>query len=181
MIEGVEADDIIGILSMYNTETTNIIYGGDKDFKQCILKDGVYLYDTYKNVFQEREGIDKWVFEHMLKGDTGDGIFNIFTDPKEKIESGIRQKTISSKYLNEMYYLWKDDEGTFLSKLEEPARKRFETNRTIVNFDYMPLKVKEKIQSVFNEKKDDRRIFEAFNDFCLQNYLVNLTTEIGVI
>ncbi len=181
-IAGIEADDIIGVASQSIKDAICIIYGGDKDFKQCLLSPDTFIYDTYKNVFTDREGIDLWIFEHIVKGDSGDGIFNIYTNAKEKIETGARQKAISSKSLNEMFYNRRDiGEDKFLASLDPSVRDRYIENQKIIDFRFIPDNIQKVIMEHLNYQRNIKADRDKFNTFCIQLGITSMITEIGVL
>ena len=83
VIDGVEADDVIGTLARQATELQidTLISTGDKDMAQ-LVSDHVTLMDTMKNQFMDRQGvIDKYgvppelIIDFLaLMGDSSDNI-----------------------------------------------------------------------------------------------------------
>jgi hypothetical protein len=93
-----EADDIIGTLVLHHPQTETVIVSGDKDFIQL---------QTNKNVSQWSPLLKKSIVEefpvlalkqHIIRGDSGDGIPNILS-PDDVFVSGGRQKPIMEKKL----------------------------------------------------------------------------------
>jgi hypothetical protein len=92
-----EADDIIGVLApLVAAEQSVMIVSGDKDFIQC---------QAYPNVRQYSPQLEKQLVEqnpmsilkeHVIRGDSGDGIPNILS-ADDVFVSGGRQTPIQSK------------------------------------------------------------------------------------
>lgn len=102
-IDGAEADDVIGTLvARYSAHEPVLILSGDKDFLQL---------QRYKNVDQWSPIMKRWLRtddpteflkEHIIKGDSGDGIPNFLSDDACFVE-GRRQKPISKKKVAEIF------------------------------------------------------------------------------
>lgn len=92
-VNSCEADDIIAVLTKHITENEPIIKGiyeedqpilimsGDKDFKQLHKYKNVKQYIPREKKYMPREtNADKFLLEHIIRGDTGDSIPNLFSD-----------------------------------------------------------------------------------------------------
>ena len=104
MAPGAEADDVIGTLcikygsfiqSARTTEAVHIL-SGDKDFGQLQVYSNVHQFDPVRK--KQIKTIDpyKYLREHILKGDRGDGIPNIMSRDNCLME-GERQKSLPTK------------------------------------------------------------------------------------
>ena len=79
-VKDCEADDIIGVLSKFYGNTERIvIVSSDKDMRQCIV-DGAEMYDPMKKEFirMSVEDAKAYKIQHILLGDSGDNIPNVF-------------------------------------------------------------------------------------------------------
>ena len=99
-VDTAEADDIIGVICRYSSQIKEkvLIVSSDKDFIQ--------LHDKYVRQWSPVtkklvNGIEpsQYLFEHILKGDKGDGIPNILS-ADDSIVNGVRQKPITKKYID---------------------------------------------------------------------------------
>lgn len=158
-VEGAEADDVIATL----TEQANIkkdpvlIISGDHDFYQLQKYDLVKQYSPVQKKFVKGDlSPEKYVIEHIVKGDKGDGIPNILSED-DSIVSGIRQKPVSSKKLQE----WLDNPDLLLTK---EFKHNFQRNKTLVDFDCIPLELKENIINSFTNYpvKDKSKLLDYF-------------------
>lgn len=151
-VDRAEADDIIAVLVKYTQENLLVqeglveepqkvlILSSDKDFKQLQLFNNVkqwspmqkkYITATQKEIIEHK-------IEHIVKGDTGDGVPNILSKDNVFME-GERQKPMSAKRLQEFF-----DNGFIACKNDE-ERRNWHRNATLVDFDFIPPDVAEDI------------------------------------
>jgi len=92
-VDSCEADDIIAVLTKHITENEPIVTGiyeedqpilivsGDKDFKQLHKFKNVRQYIPREKKYMSREAnAEKFLKEHIIRGDSGDSIPNLFSD-----------------------------------------------------------------------------------------------------
>lgn len=166
-VEGAEADDIIGTLThrfgvqlMNDTTEKILILSGDKDFGQL---------QKYVNVDQYSPILKKWIKiddpeaflkEHIFRGDTGDGIPNIFS-PDDCLVNKIRQKPLSKKKLQFLISL--DDNLLEIELGQETYRNLFR-NKQLIDLGAIPNTIKEMINTEYDNfvipsKKNMRSYF----------------------
>ena len=93
-----EADDVIGALVYNKYEDENIlIISSDKDFIQLQIQKNVKQFSPRQQKLLNRVKPIPYIKEHIIKGDTGDGIPNILSDDDALINKDKRQKTLSKK------------------------------------------------------------------------------------
>jgi hypothetical protein len=143
-VEGAEADDIIAtyVKNKHPNEPV-VIVSGDHDFMQLQKYDNVVQWSPIKNKFVKCIGDPKDIlFEHIIKGDKGDGVPNVLTEDDAIVE-GRRQKPIHSKKLE----MWKKDhtqmpqDSSFVSN--------YERNQTLVDLSRIPNNIETEIQLAF--------------------------------
>ena len=151
-VERAEADDIIAVMCKYLQENQLIqqglveesqnilILSSDKDFKQLQLLPNVKQWSPMqkKYITATQREIIEYKIEHIVKGDAGDGIPNIFSKD-DVFMKGERQKPVSAKRLQEFY-----DNG-FIACKNDDERRNWQRNVTLVDFDYIPPDVSEDI------------------------------------
>ena len=151
-IDRAEADDIIAVMTQYLQETLLIqeglveepqkilILSSDKDFKQLQLYPTVKQWSPMqkKYITATKKEIVEHKIEHIVKGDTGDGVPNILSKD-DVFMKGERQKPMSAKRLQEFF-----DNGFIACKNDE-ERRNWHRNTTLVDFDHIPPDVKESI------------------------------------
>jgi hypothetical protein len=123
--------------------------------------------------FVKTDNPHKFVKEHILKGDRGDGIPN-FLSADNVFALGERQKTINSKKLNE--WLNKTPEEFCVNEVMLRGYKR---NQMLVDLEFTPMNIQEsiineydtvvvpnrqKLLSYFMEKKL-KNLFEVIQEF----------------
>jgi 5'-3' exonuclease len=97
-IEGAEADDIIGALVMKYGDTSEkiLVLSGDKDFVQLQRYNNVKQFDPVQKKFRTTNDPDRFIKEHIMRGDIGDGIPN-FLSSDNCLVVGERQKPVATK------------------------------------------------------------------------------------
>ena len=105
-IDKTEADDVIGTICInYGVELRNsqsekiLILSSDKDFMQLQKFANVDQYSPMAKKFLKTSEPIKFLKEHILKGDRGDGIPNILSSDDTFITEA-RQKPVTEKKLN---------------------------------------------------------------------------------
>ncbi len=97
-VENAEADDIIATLCKQQTEDLYLIISGDKDFIQLHKYSNVSQYDPVRKRWIKHDSPEKYLIEHIAKGDRGDGIPNILS--KDDCFINGRPKPLRSTVLN---------------------------------------------------------------------------------
>ena len=90
-VYGAEADDIIGTLCREYQDQKTMIISGDKDFIQLQKYENVSQYSPITKKMVNGHNPDTYIKEHILKGDTGDGIPNVLS-PDHTFVEGLRQR-----------------------------------------------------------------------------------------
>ena len=176
-VERAEADDVIAVIThrfgtWINNETTEkiLILSGDKDFSQL---------QKYANVDQFSPVTKKWITivdpkrflkEHIMKGDRGDGIPN-FLSNDSTIISGERQKPLSSKKLDQ----WVDLEPEEFCNTE--MLRNYKRNEQLVDLEFIPSEIVHKINSCFDKYTTPER--NGLLNYFIKHRLKLLTEHIG--
>ena len=143
-VEGAEADDIIAtyVKNKHPGEPV-IIVSGDHDFMQLQKFDNVKQWSPIKNKYVVCNGDPKDIlFEHIIKGDKGDGVPNVLTDDDAIVE-GKRQRPIQSKKLE----AWKSNPTEMPQ--DSGFIRNFERNQTLVDLSRIPNDIETEIQLAF--------------------------------
>jgi 5'-3' exonuclease len=159
-VEGAEADDIIATLVQttqdFGKNEKVMIISSDKDFLQL---------QKYKNVYQFSSVLKKplvekdpqyYLFEHIVRGDSGDGVPNIFSDDDTFVTEGKRQTPISSKKLKEMYqsFLTKGNDSIEFTNISH--QRNFHRNQKMIDLSKIPESITEKIMQEIQEKENKK-------------------------
>lgn len=164
-VDRAEADDVIAVLAESTQEFGKyepvMIVSSDKDFKQLHAHDNVKQFSPMLKkliTIKSKKELHAWLIEHIVKGDSGDGIPNILS-PDNTLMEGVRQKPVSSKRLQDFI-----DNGFIACKTEE-ERRNWQRNATLVDFKYIPEEVKNTILDAFEVEPKG-------NKMAIMNYLI---------
>lgn len=168
-VYGAEADDIIAALC-FELEFDNgktLILSGDKDFIQLQKFSNVYQYSPITKKFINGTDPDDYLNEHVMKGDSSDGIPNVFS-PDNTFVDGLRQKPLSKKKIATLI------EGVFPN---DEVKRNYQRNKKLIDLTQSPNELfLECIQAYQTASNGDRS--KLFNYF-IQKRLKNLTESIG--
>ena len=149
-----EGDDVIAVLTKYANDRLNepsLIVSSDKDFNQLYKYKIVRQYSPMKH--QIVKGIDPISFlkEHIIRGDKSDGIPNILS-ADDCFAKGTRQKPLAKKKV-EMWLNQKPEDFC-----TNGVMKHYIRNRELIDFDYIPQPIVDKITRAFHTPlRGDRR------------------------
>lgn len=146
-----EADDIIGTLVEMTQEFGRwedvMIISNDHDFKQLQKYDNVkQLSPKFKKLVVEKNP-RKYLLEHVLKGDRGDGVPNVYS-PDNTFTDDIRQKPMRQTFIDKV--LEADNAEDVLSTEE---LRNFQRNRKLVDLSECPQEIKDDIIHQFDTVK----------------------------
>lgn len=172
-IDRCEADDIIATLVQEHGMDLNtgaekiLILSGDKDFIQLHKYANVDQYNPVLKRFVRNDNPDKYLQEHVLKGDVGDGVPNVLSSDN-CLAIGQRQSPMTKK---RMKVLTEQPE-----EMDEETKLRLNRNKQMIDLTMIPSEYKESILTEFNNKKEVGRD-HLFNYF-VKNKLKHLITDI---
>jgi len=168
-----EADDIIGVIcNEYGVEMNNgteniLVLSGDKDYIQLHKFANVKQYNPVQNKWIQHTEPNKYILEHIIRGDSSDGVPNILS-PDNSIVIGERQKAITAKRLEDLI---KGPEY-----MDEITKARYHRNKMMIDLSEVPENYKEQILTEFAKDKEVGRS-QLFNYFVTRK-LKNLITDI---
>lgn len=173
-VEGAEADDIIGHFCHWyasrHPDQPQLVLSSDKDFKQLQCYKNVEQYDPVHKKWITTDDPGFYLHEHILKGDSGDGIPNV-ASPDNCFVIGERQKRMTKKLMDEL--------STLSMRPEHSLYRNYIRNKTLIDLEKTPQSIKNNISaqlSAVNEKdrsklfgfftqKRLRQLTESLNDF----------------
>ena len=168
-IEAAEADDIIGTLASHfgNTHEKIMIVSGDKDFRQLQTYMNVKQYDPVRKRFLVENDPSRYLKEHIMKGDVGDGVPN-FLSADDTLVLGMRQASIFQKKLD----VWVNQEPSQFCVNEEMLR-RWKRNERLVDLSMVPTDIKDAVIESFNSQTNKKRdkLFNYFIEHKLKNLM----------
>ena len=152
-----EADDIIGVLVRDHSKSDNdgriVIVSSDKDFVQLQKYEKVDQYSPNRKTYIREDHPNEALFEHVVRGDTSDGVPNILSDEDTLVTEGKRQKPMAAKKLAE----WTSDYEGFQQNIlgENPElAKRFKTNYQLIALSETPRDLVEEIRNAIAASTD---------------------------
>lgn len=145
-IDKCEADDSIAVIcQQFHCDEKIMILSNDKDFMQLQRYPGIKQYGPIKKELIVCSNPKDNLLEHILKGDTSDGIPNILSDDDTFTIEGKRQKPLSRKRMISMIA-----DGT-LSSMDNWHR-----NQTLIDFTMIPDDIRETIIREYGNQKAHR-------------------------
>jgi hypothetical protein len=170
-IDGAEADDIIGTLvhKFGNTSEPILILSGDKDFVQLQRYNNVKQYDPVQKKWRITNDPDRFVREHIMRGDTGDGVPNFLSDDNTFVV-GSRQKPISQKKLDQWILMNPRD------FCDDHMLRGYLRNQQLVDLDFIPEDLRDRIEEEFvaQNGKDRSKLFNYFIEKRLKNLIESI-------
>ena len=166
---GAEADDIIGFLCEENKDEKIIIISGDKDFIQLQKYPNVKQWSPITKKDVNGFNPTTYLKEHILRGDTSDGVPNILS-PDNTFIDGLRQRPLSRKKIQS----WLIGGG---SDWNDEVKRNFQRNSTLIDLSRTPEELKNQIRLEYNNAPHGDR--SKLLNYFMQNKLKELTENIG--
>jgi hypothetical protein len=169
--EDAEADDIIGALcqeygTQVNSEGSNkiLLISGDKDFIQLQRYANVSQYDPIRKRWLTHNDPEKYLIEHIISGDTGDGIPNILS-ADDSFVNKIRQKPITAKKKSDLYDVISN------MKLDDTIKANYYRNKQLIDLKETPADIRKSILDKYDNQagKDRSKIFNYLIKYKLKN------------
>ena len=167
-VYGAEADDIIATLCKNYSEKIMII-SGDKDFIQLQKYPNVEQFSPILKKHVNGHDPNTYIKEHILKGDTSDGIPNVLS-PDNTFVDGLRQRPLGRKKIEN--WLSKD-----IDDLNDEVKRNYQRNDKLINLDNVPEILEKVIMDEFTKAPCGDR--SKLLNYFIQSRLKNLTNEIG--
>jgi len=172
-IESAEADDIIATLILEGAENPFediLILSADKDFIQLHQHTHVKQYDPIRKKWITHKDPERYLAEHILKGDSGDGVPNVLSNDNCFV-IGERQKPMTQKKIDAFIELGLD------GKFDHPQSRNYMRNKRLIDLNMIPETVKNKILESYRSQEEKSRD-KMFNYF-IANKLKNLMEHIN--
>jgi hypothetical protein len=158
-VDGAEADDIIGTLAQTygNTNEKILILSGDKDFVQLQAYMNVQQFDPVQKKWRKTNDVDKFMKEHIIRGDAGDGVPN-FLSADDTFVVGARQKPISQKKLDQ----WLNSDPKEFC--DEKMLRGYLRNQQLVDLNFIPPDIKKEVLVQYEQQagKGRDKLFNYF-------------------
>ena len=168
-IESAEADDIIATLvKNADAEDKVLILSGDKDFIQLHKYSNIKQYDPVRKKWINHDNPTRYLIEHILKGDSGDGVPNVLSSDNCFV-IGERQKPLTAKKILNII--------ENIDSLEGPLYRNYQRNKKLIDLTEVPAEIANKVLESYQAQENKGRD-KMFNYF-IANKLKHLMEHIG--
>ena len=175
-VYGAEADDIIATICKY-TQTEKdrsknekvIIISGDKDFIQLQKYMNVKQYSPILKKLVNGSNPETYIKEHILKGDTSDGVPNILS-PDNTFTDGLRQRPLGKKKIE----AWLNMD---ISEFKDEVKRNYQRNEKLIDLSKIPNELENEILTEFRGAPHGDR--SKLLNYFIKSRLKNLTETIG--
>ena len=152
-VDGAEADDIIGTLTQeaqeFGKHEPVMIISADKDFVQLQKYKNVKQYSPMQSKMVVEKTPHTYLFEHILKGDTGDGVPNVLS-PDDVFVNGDRQKPVTRKKID----YWEQNAGNLENVMDSETYRNFCRNQALVDLDMIPHNLRQEIINTYEQQPE---------------------------
>ena len=170
-VDGAEADDIIGALVMKYGDTSEkiLVLSGDKDFVQLQRYNNVKQFDPVQKKFRTTNDPDRFIKEHIMRGDIGDGIPN-FLSSDNCLVVGERQKPVATKKLD----VWVNQNPEEFC--DERMLRGYRRNQQLVDLTFIPQNIQDDIIVEYEAQAgtDRKNLFNYFIEKKLKNLIESI-------
>jgi len=170
-LDSCEADDIIGTIvhkegTLLNTGEPILILSGDKDYIQLHTYMNVKQYDPTRKRWITHNNPEQYLTEHVLKGDTGDGVPNVLS-PDNCLVVGERQRPMTKKRIEEF---------SNINNMNDEVKRNYTRNRMLIDLSQVPENVKDMILEEYAKEntKDRSQLFNYFVNKKLKHLMADL-------
>ncbi len=175
-VYGAEADDIIAALC-HELEFDNgktLILSGDKDFIQLHKFPNVSQYSPITKKFINGVDPEEYLVEHILKGDSGDGIPNVLS-PDNTFVDGLRQKPMGKKKVTE----WGKNplRPVEMALPNDEVKRNYQRNLQLIDLSKSPPEIFTDCIRAYHDAPDGNR--SKLLNYFIEKRRKNLTESIG--
>lgn len=150
-----------------NTGEKILILSGDKDYIQLHKYANVKQYNPVLKKWIVHSNPEQYLFEHVIKGDAGDGVPNILSADNSFVMN-IRQKPVTKKRL---------EEYTNISSMSSEVKRNYMRNKALIDLSQVPENLKVKILEAYSAENNKDR--SQLLNFFIKNRLKLLTESLG--
>jgi len=173
IVKGCEADDIIAFLTKRYSPTEKVlILSGDKDFGQLQIHPNVTQYSPVLKKFISVENPKQYLFEHIIKGDSSDGVPNVLSDDDSLSNESKRQKPVTKKRMEQILKFYVDT-----GNIQTEYAENWNRNKILIDLLHIPVKYEEKIEFEWNKPVKLTRA--KILNYMIEKGLRNLIGDIG--
>lgn len=152
-VKDAEADDIIATLvertQEFGCADKVMIISADKDFIQLQKYSNVEQFSPFTKKLIKDPNPHKYLMEHILRGDSGDGVPNILS-PDNVFLTGERQKPLTAKLMKKCI----DNYSSLSDVLDDTFFRNFIRNRRVIDLSYIPEEVTQSILDEYHKQPE---------------------------
>lgn len=172
-VQSAEADDLIAtMVERYGNNGDKImIVSGDKDFAQLQRYKNVSQYSPITKKMIKVDDPMEYLFEHIIRGDSGDGVPNILSRD-DVFVNGLRQKPLQKKKVASMI----DEMKRGITPFDGEVKRNYLRNIQLIDLTRVPDDIRQEVIYKYNnyERKDRSLLLNYF----IKNKLRNLMSDI---
>ena len=173
-IDNAEADDIIATLikdtQEFGQHEPVIIISSDKDFIQLHKYKNVEQWSPITKKYVVHENPNQYLYEHIFRGDSGDGVPNVLSDDDTFVSDDKRQTPLSKKKIK----LWLENINDLESVMKEVEYRNYQRNKKVIDLDSIPTKISNEIIDKYNNYKMSKLQGSKVLNYLIKNRLTNL-------
>lgn len=172
-VDRCEADDIIGVLARHfsnvvacsDNKDNIVIISADKDMIQLQKYPNVKQYNPIQEKWIEGNG-EQYLFEHILRGDTGDGVPNFLSAGSCLVEK-VRQKPVMQKKVDALMLL---AEPEFIAVITEMGvLDYYNRNKLVIDLTNTPEELYTSIMNAYAIPPVNGDLANYFRQYKLKN------------
>tara|TARA_B110000495_G_scaffold86485_1_gene74518 strand:+ start:160 stop:996 length:837 start_codon:yes stop_codon:yes gene_type:complete len=170
-VESAEADDIIAVMVERYSNEKIMIVSGDKDFSQLQRYKNVSQYSPITKKFIKVGDPLSYLFEHVIRGDAGDGVPNILSND-DTFVAGTRQKPLTKKRVSAMI----EDMVRGVTPFDGEVKRNYLRNIHLIDLARIPEDIRKQVIDIYgNYQRNDRSMILGY---FIKSRLKNLMTDI---
>lgn len=150
--ESAEADDIVATLVQRTQEFGHhepvMIISADKDFIQLHKYDNVSQYSPMTKKLVTDKNPAAYLFEHILRGDSGDGVPNVLSADDVFVDESARQTPLRAKQIQE----WSEAAraGRLQEAMPQQVYRNYMRNKTAIDLSCIPKHISDDILKIYD-------------------------------
>ena len=172
-VESAEADYLIAtMVDRYGNNGEKImIVSGDKDFAQLQRYKNVSQYSPITKKMIKVDDPMEYLFEHVIRGDSGDGVPNIMSRD-DVFVNGLRQKPLTKKKVAAMI----DEMKRGITPFDGEVKRNYLRNIQLIDLTRVPDDIRQEV--IYKYTNYERKDRSLLLNYFIKNKLKNLMSDI---
>lgn len=172
--ENAEADDIIATLVKETQEFGKhepvMIISSDKDFIQLHKYKNVKQYSPVTKKFITHKNPHEYLYEHIFRGDSSDGVPNVLSDDDTFVNESKRQSPLSKNKIA----LWMENKDDLQSVMTYDQYRNYQRNKKVIDLDEIPEEITKNIINDYENGAPSKLAGSKVLNYLIKNRLNNL-------